>query len=425
MRRRLLTTTLVVAFVAVMTFAIPLAVVVRGTAVTNELGELERAATRAERDVSTTSLRDGADIVLHSAGRDIHLAVYDPQGRRVAGDGPVQLERPLISVRTGKVAEVRGAHLAVAVPVDANEQIIGSVRAGSSQTEVFRRVRRAWLFIALLALAAIGLAALIAWLLAGRLSAPLRRLAATARVIGDGDFTAHEPPCGVAEIDTVAAALATTAERLGAALQRERAFSADVSHQLRTPITALKVTLESAELTHRLDESVLREALAQADRLDHTVEELLALARDTHTERGPLAVQSLVDELDARERRRLVAAGRDLAVSVAPHLPEVHASTAAVRQILTVLLDNAVEHGTGQVRVTVRELGEGLAIDVADDGTSMSGDTQLVFARRSGDDPRRGIGLALARSLAEAEGGRLLLNATPTTVFSLVFAGHA
>jgi signal transduction histidine kinase len=425
-RRRLLTTTLFVVVLAVVTFAIPLAVVVRRTTINNELDELERVATRAERVVSVVSLRDGDSIPLPAAGHDIHLGVYDVTGRRVAGVGPARLDRALAAVHQGKVAEIRTARLAVAVPVDADGRIIGALRAESSRAEVTRRVRGAWLFIAFLAIAAIGVAALVAWLLAGRLSAPLRRLASTATAIGDGDFTAREQPCGVAEIDTVATALASTAERLGAALARERSFSADASHQLRTPITALKVTLEAAALTHRLDEAVLRDAIAQADRLDHTVEELLALARDTHIERGPLDVRGLINELDHRDRRRLERdSGRGLIVAIPAHVPVVQASAAAVRQILTVLVDNAVEHGTGAVHVTVRALGDGLAIDVGDDGTAMSGNTEVVFARRSGDDPRRGIGLALARSLAEAEGGRLLLATTPHTVFSLVLARHA
>jgi Histidine kinase-, DNA gyrase B-, and HSP90-like ATPase len=114
-------------------------------------------------------------------------------------------------------------------------------------------------------------------------------------------------------------------------------------------------------------------------------------------------------------------AGRPLHVTVAAGLPPVRASAAAIRQILGVLIANAAERGAGKVSIRARRAGNGLAVEVGDQGAGVAGDPELVFARRSGATPGRGIGLALARSLAGAEGGRLLLtHPGPQPVFSLL-----
>jgi signal transduction histidine kinase len=105
-------------------------------------------------------------------------------------------------------------------------------------------------------------------------------------------------------------------------------------------------------------------------------------------------------------------------------VPEVVTSEAAVAHILEILLDNAVSHGSGAVTVSVRRAGSGVAVDVADEGEGIVGDAATVFARRSPSEHGHGIGLALARSLAEAEGGQLVLRGLGAhPVFSLVLPG--
>ena len=90
-------------------------------------------------------------------------------------------------------------------------------------------------------------------------------------------------------------------------------------------------------------------------------------------------------------------------------------------RVLEILVDNAVVHGAGAVTVSVRGVGAGISVDVADEGPGIVGDAATVFARRSRSEQGHGIGLALARSLAEAEGGELLLRGPgPRPVFSFV-----
>jgi signal transduction histidine kinase len=219
----------------------------------------------------------------------------------------------------------------------------------------------------------------------------------------------------------VAQSLNSTADRLGGLVTRERAFSADASHQLRTPLTGLRLGLEMAleKPNGDLRPDVLA-AIEHADRLERIVDDLLDLARDVPPPNEPLDVAGLLAELRADRLPTLTATGRSLLVVVEGDIPRSAASASAVRQILSVLLDNATVHGAGQITVTARNAGGALAIDVADEGPGTAVSEQLLFARRSGAAAGHGIGLPLARSLAEAEGGRLRLTRPAPPVFTLL-----
>jgi signal transduction histidine kinase len=225
----------------------------------------------------------------------------------------------------------------------------------------------------------------------------------------------------------VGSALNSTAERLDDMLARERSFSADASHQLRTPLTGLRLRLEAAlehpgqDLRHAITDGI-----ASADRLEQTIEELLALARDTRSSNTtPLDLPTLLDEIESGWHDRLAAQDRALQVAVDPHAPVSLASTAAVRQVLTVLLDNAATHGSGTVSVAVRNAADALAIDVSDEGDGITAPEPELFTRRSRLADGHGIGLALARSLAEAEGGRLRLTRPAPPTFTLLVPAQA
>jgi signal transduction histidine kinase len=162
----------------------------------------------------------------------------------------------------------------------------------------------------------------------------------------------------------------------------------------------------------------IQASLREADRLEQTIEELLALAREV---RGgavqPIDPVTLLAEIDQDWRARLARDGRDLQLVCEPGTPGPLASTAAVRQVLRVLLDNANRHGAGTVTVTIRESTDAVAIDVSDGGPGIQLTERELFARRVDPTDGHGIGLALARRLVEAEGGRLQLTqaASPVT----------
>jgi signal transduction histidine kinase len=143
--------------------------------------------------------------------------------------------------------------------------------------------------------------------------------------------------------------------------------------------------------------------------------------------RDRLDLSRVIEAVEQGWRGRLGARGRPLRFELEGGLPPVQASEAAVLQILHVLVGNAAEHGSGTVTVRARAAPGGLAIEVADEGAGVAGDPEQVFARRAGSAAGHGIGLALARSLAEAEGGRLLLQRPePEPVFAVLLpAGRA
>ncbi len=239
--------------------------------------------------------------------------------------------------------------------------------------------------------------------------------------LGAGDFSVRTHPAGIAEIDSVNASLNRTADRLGALIGRERTFTADVSHQLRTPLTGLRLRLEAALDDPSADPGpAMRDALAAADRLQATITDLLTLARDIPRAPTALDLETLLQLIHERWNGVLAAEGRPLRIVQHPPLPPSGLSPTSALHILEVLVDNARRHGHGAVTITARDAGDVLAIDVANEGPPISRDAQALFVRRSDDATGTGIGLALARSLAESEGARLSLTDPRQPTFTLL-----
>ncbi|MEA2362536.1 MAG: hypothetical protein QOD71_1681 [Thermoleophilaceae bacterium] len=390
---------------AVVLFAIPLGVVLQRSHRDEELLRLQRDAVAATRtiDLSTAS----SDPVELPPSTDA-LAVYDRSGRRVAGRGPARAD-PLVRrvLRGGRLAGGTSENrLTVAVPLLSGERPVGVVRASRSDAAAADKDRRSWLALGGLALGVVAVACGAALVLGRRLAEPLERLAQAARRLGSGDFGVRAPRAGVPEVDAVGEALDASAERLHQLVTRERAFTADASHQLRTPLAALKLELEALELRGGSSEESSA-ALAQVARLQATVDTLLAVARDAPRRAEAADVVSLFDELGERWRGALAEQARPLRIETPPPGWMVNASGQVALEILDVLIDNACRHGGGQVTLRARDVREWVAIDVEDEGEGFSGDPHEAFGRRSGSDGGAGIGLALARSLAVAEAGSL------------------
>src|SRR5205807_10638212 len=126
--------------------------------------------------------------------------------------------------------------------------------------------------------------------------------------------------------------------------------------------------------------SAIDGAISEVDRLQATVEDLLALARDAHGARTRVDLAGVVGEVQTRWHGTLAAAGRPLRTNLARDVPDVVTSKAAVAHVLDILLENAVRHGSGAVTVSVRRAGSGVAVDVADEGEGIIGDAAAVFA---------------------------------------------
>jgi len=188
----------------------------------------------------------------------------------------------------------------------------------------------------------------------------------------------------------------------------------------RNPLTGLRLGLEVALEDPAQDpRAAISTAIEDTERLQRTIEDLLKLARDTTRTTDTLDLGPLLQEVTDSWSRPLATRGRTLRVSRGEDLPTARASAAAVRQVLSVLLDNAAGHGSGTVTVAVRDAGDALAIDVSDQGSGVAVGAEELFTRRAEGAVGHGIGLALARSLAEAEGGRLSLTRPVPPTFTL------
>ncbi len=413
--------------VAVLLFALPLAVAVAGLDRSQEYGELQSEATRVASLVPDNPISPTGPVNVPLPSRqaaDAHtlIGIYTPRGRRVGGLGP---ERSSLAGAAADGQVHRGGEagqLTAAVPVPSDRNVIAVVRAAVPTGQITARTARSWAAMGLLALAVLAVAWLLARRQGRRIAYPLERLTAAARELGGGNFAVQVEPSGIREADLAGSALRDTAARLGNLLERERAFSADASHQLRTPLTGLLLGLESALTRPAADRTAaLQDALHRGRQLQETVDDLLSLRRDVRGEIGTLDLDLAVLAAEESWRTRLDARGRQLSIEVPVGVPAATASPAALRQIIDVLLGNALEHGAGTVTLAVADRGAAVAVEVSDEGPGIRGEPEAVFARRSPNALGHGIGLALARSLAEADGGRLTIRrAAPHPVFSLL-----
>lgn len=428
MRQAILRVAITATVVALALMAIPLAVAVRQLYYSNESGELERAALRAAAVVDLTD-STGESMRVPGIESDIVLAAYDRNGHLVSGTGPATSDEAARSAREDSVVQADvGGGVVVYVPIDSGHQTLGAVRAAGPAGSVWAKIVFTWALMLGLGLVAVAVAVAIAGRLSRRLSTPLVALAESAQVLGDGDFSVRTTSSGVREIDQTGEALNNTAIRLGTMVERERRFSANASHQLRTPLTALRLRLENAAADPQgLSPEVIDEALESADALERTIEELLRLARDGDSPRhvrDPQPIDVAVQDAGRRWAPQLAQDGRALRIRIDPDLPLVDCSRGAIEQILDVLLDNAVKHGKGPVEVLARDSGTAVALAVRDSGDGVRSD-QDVFARGFSGNGGHGIGLALARELAESQDGRLLLTrASPSTEFTLLLPAH-
>lgn len=394
MRRRLILSTGLIALAAVLILGVPLGIVEAHRVRADAAGRLER-----EADAVAAAVDDRVE-----AGRRITVAAI---ARYVRPGHAVEVRTPS-GVVTVAGRRPRGETLVERSGATQAAQ----VTASAPRSEVTDRVWGVWLLIAALAVGGAAAATALGALQARRLVRPLEAMAGTSHRLGRGDFSARAGRFGIPEIDVVAEALDVSAARIAAMVAREREFSANASHQLRTPLTALRLRLEEVAA---LDDRGAREAeaalaLAEADRLDATIEALLQHARaGDDASVSDLDVDAIVREHGRRWQRSFDAAGRELRLELSLEGHRASSSEAAAGQVLDVLLENALRHGRGTVEVSTTTAERFACITVGDEGSGVSVGADDIFARGTSHADGSGIGLHLARTLAEAHAGQLVL----------------
>jgi signal transduction histidine kinase len=315
--------------------------------------------------------------------------------------------------------------LYTAVPIVDAGRAAGAVRLTQSVTAVNDEVRRDVLALLGLGAAVLALGLGLAWLVAGSLSRPLRGLARTARRIAGGDLDARATPTGSTEQIEVANAFNDMTERLVRALDAQRDFVANASHQLRTPLTGLRLRLESAGL--RADDPDLRRDLAagerETERLAKLLTNLLRLAQDGQPPPtgAALALPDVAERTAERWRDQAEHEGHaiELAGDGAPH---VHAAAGDLDTMVDNLVENALIYTAPGTPVRLEWGGAGgeAFLAVLDNGRGIEDDeAERVFDRfyrgsasRDGT-PGTGLGLAIVEALARRWGGRATLTNRP------------
>ena len=411
MRRRLLFSTLAVAVTAVVLFGLPLAFVLKQLQVAYAQDLVQRDATTVARSlqnrlasglpVNNIDIADAADAarslpdryvrIYQTGGSYTHFGSQLPKGSAIIAHAVTNNFR--VTVEADKSVETAGVSEKLA------------------------------LIISLAALA-VAVAVALAMVQARRLTRPLQELAGAADRLGSGDASPLGRRYGVPELDRVAEGLDGSAQRISELLAAEREFAADASHQLRTPLTALSMRLEEMIAAADQPEVVHEEgaaALLQTERLADVVSQLLGRTHRSATNTPEVVgvddiVAQQVVEWDPAFRRK----NRKLEVVGEKNLT-AHVTPGMLSQVIATLLDNALVHGAGSVVIRTSLTPKSVVIEVRDEGKGVPADlAPRIFERTVSSRPGgTGLGLALARSIAEAEGGQVVLVRPRPAVFAV------
>ncbi len=406
--------------------------------------ELERESlVRAEaiaQDVGRENLapsrRGALNTIVHQAGEQIggRVIVVDAAGRLLADSEGIASGQPyatpgrpeiVAALRDLPTSDVRFSQdlgrdiMATAVPiVDESElgvpSVVGVVRITQTMDQVAANVRRITWGVIAIGLAGLTTGLILAFALSGSLSRPLRRLADVTKRLGAGDLTARAGTVrGPAEVEELASSFDEMAATLERTVLAQRRFVSNASHQLRTPLTGMKLRLESAKAEATSEEMRVQLSAAdgEVDRLSAIVDRLLATAK--RIEEGEPREVDLHDVAERAVERwwaRSREVGAELVLDGGP--ARTQAEETELDQILDNLLDNATQHAPGRIEVGTGSSDGRVWVSVRDHGAGIAPDdlphvTERFYRGRGAPAGGSGLGLAVVRELAERFGGSL------------------
>jgi signal transduction histidine kinase len=360
------------------------------------------------------------------------VIVVDAQGRLLADSagesiGTSYADRPEVrsalrghGVQITRSSETLGAEiLATSVPVFEHGRPRGAVRITQSVAAVHRAIRASILDVVALAAIVLAMGLVVGWLIAAQIARPIRRLDRTARRVAGGDLEVEAVVEGSAEQRSLARTFNEMTGRVRRLLRVQQDFVADASHQLRTPLTGLRLRLEALGERFRDDPPVEEEieaAMAEIDRLSHTVDELLILSRagehDLPGERVDLG--EVAQRAAERWGAAASAGGHPLEVGRNGNEATGWIAPPDLDRALDALVENALLYSPDGSPVTI-DYGPG-RIEVLDRGPGLApGEEDAVFERfrrgsaGAGGPTGTGLGLAIARELTRQWDGDVKL----------------
>ena len=445
MRRRLTTIYVLLLMLVLAALEVPLAITLAGRATqrlaADRLADATRFATLAEPALRSGELVElRAELARYHEVYGIDATVVDRERAVMASSNPQlpptdgQVGQPLRRALNGEQATGgatvwpwSSAPYVVAVPVGSGGETLGAVVIVSPTGQVRAGQRTTWLVLAAGGLLALGASVAAGWTMARWTLKPVGELDAAVHHIDAGDYAARVPADrGPPELRRLAVAFNDMAAAVADALERQRSFVAHASHQLRNPLTALRLRVEelAEEMTSPAGRAEHELALREADRLAEILDGLLALAR---AERGRYRVADVDAAAVAADR---IAAWQPLAdhrhitleYRPTPAPVTARAVSTALDQALDALIDNALKFAGpgGKVRVRVGRAGGGVAVHVTDDGPGLDEEQRekatdrFWRAPQAQNVPGSGLGLPIVAVLVDASGGRLeLTSAVP------------
>ncbi|MBR7834814.1 HAMP domain-containing histidine kinase [Actinospica durhamensis] len=374
------------------------------------LAALSTAAARG--DCATVYDSDGVELNASKCPHDFRSPANALARRVLGGDHG---ENPDEDLTTQE-----GQWLLVGVPVGDDGQVTGAVVYARSMDPTDDRIEAMWGWLAITGFGVLALAAYLSVRLARWVSRPLEGLGDAAARLGAGDLSVRaDPQTGPEQVRRLAETFDWMAERIETLVRGHRSWLADVSHQLRTPLTALRLRLDLLAADVPDEHAAAEFAAAQEEiaRLSRLVDGLLAVARTEAAvpQRKPVRIDTV-----ARERLAAwepVAAERGVRLSEETEPVTAALGAGDLEQMLDNLVANALEAvgESGHVRIeALRRDGRAL-IRVVDDGPGLSDERkQAAFHRYGHPEPRgHGLGLAIVQRLAAVNGGDAFLRDTP------------
>lgn len=314
--------------------------------------------------------------------------------------------------------------IVVAVPINDGGEVLGAVVTASPAGAVRRTVTTWWLLLAGLGLLAVLACVLTAFGLAGWVLRPVTELDAVTHEIAEGDRGARvQHRLGPPELRRLATSFNHMADVVSDVMDRQRAFVAHASHQLRNPLTALRLRVEELgpSLTDPQGRAEHRLALEETDRLALVLDALLTLARAERRENQRVTVDAVAVSAARMAAWEPLARHRSVSLRLAATDAPAYARTVptAIDQALDALIDNAVKFSGagGEVTVTVGRQDGGIALEVRDTGPGMTASQLGQATERFWRAPEvqnvdgAGLGLTIAAVLADASDGRLTMRA--------------